>query len=105
MRAEISILKLDLARQLHVLLVQCVAVEALKPVNVLLGTDLLGHLRGRVASNKHLLLLVLRGSGRRQSILRVAGEHASMVMMALICEIARQSEGVGCPSHRHLVLR
>ena len=40
MRAKVTILKLDLARQLHVLLVQCVAVEALQAVNVLLGTDL-----------------------------------------------------------------
>ena len=42
MRAEITILKLDLARQLHVLLVQCVAVEALQAVNVLLGANLVG---------------------------------------------------------------
>ena len=49
-RAEVSILKLDFARQLHVLLVKCVAVEALQAVNVLLGSDLVGQLRGRVTA-------------------------------------------------------
>ena len=105
MRAKVTILKLDLARQLHVLLVQCVAVEALQAVNVLLGTDLVRQLRGRVASSDYLLLLVLRGPGRWPSALRVAGEYACMIMMTLISEVARQSEGVACPTHRRLVLR
>ena len=104
-RAEVSILKLDLARQLHVLLVQCVAVEALQAINVLLGADLMGQLRGRVTACKHLFLLVLRGPGWGPSVIRVAGEDASMIMMTLICEITRQGEGVACPTHRHLVLR
>ena len=48
---------------------------------------------------------MLRGPGRWPSALRVAGEYACMIMMTLISEVARQSEGVACPTHRQLVLR
>ena len=48
---------------------------------------------------------MLRGPGRWPSALRVAGEYACMIMMTLISEVARQSEGVACPTHGHLVLR
>ena len=105
MRAKVSILKMDLARQLHVLFFQFVTIEAFKAVDMLLGTELVRQLRGRVANNKHLLfLLVLRGSRRRSSVLWVAREHTSTIMMTLICEVTRQGEGVSCTTHWHLML-